>query len=136
MKQYKILVNKKTYEKAKMYLEELQAGRRAGNYVQEKLHGKNLSPLAVEEFLEMLMRTKRPQIFAESAVAGDGSDWYQEELSLLGDIGIATPVFRNPHLHGGRLWEVFVHSSMKIPGQRSEGEPGKQYSQLPAVMCP
>jgi len=38
------------------------------------------------------MRTKHPQIFAESAVAGDNSDWNQEELSILGDIGIATPV--------------------------------------------
>jgi len=37
MKRYNILVNTKTYEKAKMYVEELQTGIRAGNYVQEQL---------------------------------------------------------------------------------------------------
>ena len=33
-----------------------------------------------------------PQIFAESAVAGDGSDWNLTELGILGDISIAVPV--------------------------------------------
>ncbi|MCP5179003.1 MAG: hypothetical protein H6994_03730 [Pseudomonadales bacterium] len=44
------------------------------------------------ELLQLLLDTKRPQIFAESAVAGDGSDWHATELHLLGDISIAAEV--------------------------------------------
>lgn len=110
MKQYKVLANKKIYEKASLYLEKLQAGRSAGNYLQEKLQGKEISHISVEEFLELLIRTKRPQIFAESAVAGNGSDWSNEEISMLGDIGIAAPVtvydngrHVNPDIHESPL---------------------------------
>jgi hypothetical protein len=42
--------------------------------------------------LVALLSTKKPRIFAESEVAGDGSDWTREELGLLGDIGFAVPV--------------------------------------------
>lgn len=45
-----------------------------------------------DEFLTALLRTKLPQIFAESAVAGDGSDWNLTELGLLGDISVAMEV--------------------------------------------
>ena len=44
------------------------------------------------DFLSALLRTKQPLIFAESAVAGDGSDWSQIELGLLGDISVAMEV--------------------------------------------
>ena len=92
MKQYHVLLNTLTYHKAQAYLKALQAGKCAGRYVREQLRQKNLAHMTVEAFLEVLMRTKRPVIFAESAVVGDGSDWTHEELSILGDVGIATPV--------------------------------------------
>lgn len=41
------------------------------------------------DFLTALLSTKQPLIFAESAVAGDGSDWNLTELGLLGDISVA-----------------------------------------------
>ena len=44
------------------------------------------------DFLTALLHTKLPQIFAESAVAGDGSDWNLTELGLLGDISVAMDV--------------------------------------------
>ncbi|MBF0396304.1 MAG: hypothetical protein HQK78_06000, partial [Desulfobacterales bacterium] len=92
MKKYTILLNKKTYDKSMLYLEYLVSGRISGKYLQKKLHDKDISKLTLYEFIELLMSTKRPQIFAESSVAGEGSDWNQEELSILGDIGIAAPV--------------------------------------------
>jgi len=92
MKQYKVLVNRVTYEKAENYLAELRSEILAGNYVQEKLKKHDLSSLTVERFLDVLMNTKRPQIFAESEIHGDGSDWSFKELSILGDIGIAAPI--------------------------------------------
>ena len=44
------------------------------------------------DFTTALLRTKQPLIFAESAVAGDGSDWNLTELGLLGDISVAMDV--------------------------------------------
>ena len=42
--------------------------------------------------LVALLATKRPRVFAESEVRGDGSDWTLDELRLLGDVAIAVPV--------------------------------------------
>lgn len=92
MKNYKVLVNKETYKKTVFYLEKLKIGNSAGRYLQDKLKDKNILQITAVEFLELLIRTKHPQIFAESAIYGDGTDWNQDELSILGDISIAAPV--------------------------------------------
>ena len=106
MNSYKVLANSKTYQKVTAYLEELQNGIIPGRYLQDRLKNLDLSQVTVIEFVELLMRTKRPQIFAEFEVYGNGTDWNQEELSILGDISIATPVtvydngkHRHPDLH-------------------------------------
>ncbi|WJW74315.1 hypothetical protein QVG61_07230 [Thiohalobacter sp. IOR34] len=49
-------------------------------------------PDSPEDLLRSLLLTKKPCIFAESAVAGDGSDWTAEEFALLGDIACLVPV--------------------------------------------
>jgi hypothetical protein len=61
--------------------------------------GLDLAVLSDKEFLSLLLNTKSPQIFAESEVAGDGSDWNLTELGILGDLSIAVPVtiFDNAH---------------------------------------
>lgn len=43
-------------------------------------------------FTAALLRTKPPQIYAETQVAGDGSDWNLTELGLLGDISVGVEV--------------------------------------------
>ena len=43
-------------------------------------------------FLDALINTKIPQIFAESTVTGDGTDWNLTEIGILGDISISVPV--------------------------------------------
>lgn len=48
--------------------------------------------IEVATLIRCILNTKLPMIFAESEVRGDGSDWTARELSLLGDIGIATDV--------------------------------------------
>jgi len=45
-----------------------------------------------EEFFEAILQTKQPQIFAESEIQGNGVDWNNKELSILGDVSIAVPV--------------------------------------------
>ena len=106
MKNYCTLVNLQTYRKAIAYLDRLKAGNKAGEYLQHRLKDLDLDRIAIPEFIELLMRTKRPQIFAEDAVYGNGLDWNQDELSILGDLSIITPVtvydngkHRQPDLH-------------------------------------
>lgn len=82
------------------YLAALRAGKVfAGKRLRGNLAGLELAALTEAGFLDALLNTKPPQIFAESAVAGDGSDWNLTELGILGDISIAIPVtiFDNGH---------------------------------------
>ncbi|WP_193211155.1 hypothetical protein [Luteolibacter marinus] len=65
-----------------------------------------------EDFTIRLLRTKKPLIFAESAVAGDGSDWNATELSLLGDISVAMDV---------RVFDDGRHSSPAVHVEALEG---------------
>ena len=92
MKNYQTLINPQTYRKAIDYLDRLKAGTKAGEYLDRSLKDLDLERVTIPEFIELLMRTKRPQIFAEYEVYGDGTDWNQDELSILGDLSIVTPV--------------------------------------------
>ena len=75
------------------YLEALRSGSvRAGERLARNLSGSDPAALTEADFLDALINTKVPRIFAESAVAGDGSDWNLTELGILGDISIAVPV--------------------------------------------
>ncbi|MEA3440396.1 MAG: hypothetical protein U9R58_08945 [Chloroflexota bacterium] len=74
MKIYKIVINKETYEKAISHMKELKAGSISGRYLREKLKDKDIFQITPVEFIELVVRTKLPQIFAESAVYGDGTE--------------------------------------------------------------
>lgn len=65
---------------------------RPGRILQNALGREGAGAMTEQSFLTALINTKVPQIFAESAVAGDGSDWNQMELGILGDISMAVPV--------------------------------------------
>ena len=106
MKNYQVLASQETYQKTTAYMEKLKAGSNPGNYLGDRLKHLDIHQISVIEFIELLMRTKRPQIFAESEVRGNGLDWNQDELSILGDLSIVTPVtvydngrHRHPDLH-------------------------------------
>jgi hypothetical protein len=126
MPKYKTLLSENTYARAQDYLGRLQAGQGASSYLQQRLAHLDLASLTVEALLEQLVRTKRPQIFAESAVAGDGSDWNLTELGLLGDIAIAAPVIifdngrhQNPQVHNPPFtgWLLFVPGALLRNGR-------------------
>ena len=119
MSNYQTLLNPHTYSTINSYLDRLKAGSRAGAYLDNYLKHLNLDLITTEEFIELLMRTKRPQIFAEFEVYGNGIDWNQTELSILGDISIAVPVIiydngkhRQPDLHR----EPFTGTLIFTPG--------------------
>jgi hypothetical protein len=103
---YPFLIHQKTYDLATQYLTRLQQGHPSGQYLRDDISSQSIDTWTVDHFLEALINTKRPQIFAESAVCGDGSDWTLDELSILGDIGVAVPVnifdngrHRQPDVH-------------------------------------
>jgi hypothetical protein len=90
---YSILIPEETLARASDYLDCLRAGKaQAGARLHSRLEGADLQAMTELEFLGELLDTKQPQVFAESAVAGDSSDWNLTELGLLGDVSIAVPV--------------------------------------------
>jgi hypothetical protein len=76
MKNYTVLLHHEAYEKALLYLGRLRAGASPGKYLGDQLRAVDLLRITAEEFIEVLMRTNLPQIFAESDVHGDGTDWF------------------------------------------------------------
>ena len=110
MSKYKALLSQSTLDKAMNYLKSLQSGAQAGGQLEALLQLQTLDALSVFGLIELLMQTKQPQIFAESTVSGDGTDWNLDELSILGDISVAVPVVaydngrhQNPALHENPL---------------------------------
>ncbi len=93
MAAYKLLIPEETTQKLESYQEALQSTETTcGHHLQQFLNERALSRLDAETLLDLLVNTKKPQIFAEMEVCGDGSDWNHAELSILGDISIAVPV--------------------------------------------
>jgi len=90
---FSIIIPDETVARAADYLRLLRGGQaQAGVFLQNRLRGTDLWAMTEYDLLGELLDTKPPQIFAESAVVGDGSDWSLTELSLLGDVSIAVPV--------------------------------------------
>ena len=80
----------------------------------EEIRQSGSLPKTERDFLTCLLNTKRPRIFAESEVRGDGSDWTLAELQLLGDNCIAVPVtVYDNGLHAGPL--VYEQPSQATP---------------------
>ncbi|GJM41292.1 MAG: hypothetical protein DHS20C20_15740 [Ardenticatenaceae bacterium] len=126
MKQYKTLISHTSFLRVQTYLNQLRAGHEPGHFLKLRLNKANLAQLPVEQFLAPLIQTKKPQIFAESAVAGDGSDWNLTELGLLGDISMAAPVtffdngrHQNPDVHKTPFtgWLLFVAGALLRNGR-------------------
>lgn len=90
---FAIVIPEETVVRSQEYLEQLQTGRlQPGVRLRGELKGSLVHSMSPMELLGKLVDTKSPQIFAETAVYGDGSDWNLTELGLLGDISIAIPV--------------------------------------------
>lgn len=88
------LLHKTSLVKAETYLHQLKDGKKTpGQFLQKLLSSDTLGTLSVTQFIECLINTKKPQIYAESAVLGNGQDWNHTELSILGDISMAIDVW-------------------------------------------
>ncbi|MFM7180514.1 MAG: hypothetical protein ACKO2G_03495 [Verrucomicrobiales bacterium] len=102
-----IIVPPESRERAEELRGRLLAGSTIpGARLSEKL-GTGPPPGDTPDFLLRLIATKMPRIFAESEISGDGSDWTQEELRLLGDVSVAvdTTIFDDGRHHSPRVHE-------------------------------
>ncbi|TAK76360.1 MAG: DUF4804 domain-containing protein, partial [Gammaproteobacteria bacterium] len=90
---YKVVIDKKTLAKIEEYKNKILQGEQIAGSRLEKAISQISPPLSTEKFIDALINTKVPQIFAESnAVKGNGQDWNETELSILGDINMVVPV--------------------------------------------
>lgn len=69
-------------------------GVEAGAYLKKVIESKNvvLDQISNEQFIELLLLTKKPLLYAEHGVRYDGSDWTEKEMELLGDLNIVMGV--------------------------------------------
>ena len=128
MKDYQFLIHEQTYTRVESYLGKLHAGASTGRYLNHQLQSVNLKDISTTNFLNALIKTKRPQIFAESEVSGDGSDWDQAELSILGDISVGIPVtvFDNGLHDRPELYQTpFKANLVFTPGALLRNDQGK-----------
>jgi ADP-ribosylglycohydrolase len=99
---YTVLLSQESWSRVEAYTGELRSGAYPGARMKEQMKRLPVIDPGPEWILHSLLNSKKPRIFAESEVVGDGSDWTQEELRLLGDVAVAIPasVFDNG-LHRG-----------------------------------
>jgi hypothetical protein len=87
---YQVVISKETVERVASYKADLTDGKTiAGKYLGERISGLDLSNISTCEFIELLLSTKKPWIFAEQDVKCDGTDWSSREFAILGDINVA-----------------------------------------------
>lgn len=137
MQDYKVIVPKETQGRAQNYWNRIKVNlNEAGSYVYKALSNKDLESYSVEDFLEILFQTKAPQIFAESAIYGNGKDWNLTELGILGDISVAVPVtifdngrHRNPLVHERPFEGVLLYT----PGALLRNDAGNEPADWAAV---
>lgn len=73
-----------------------------GFYLEEIINAENidLNEVSTEEFVELLLLTKKPITFAESEIKGGGLDWNSFELQILGDLSIVM----NVEIYDNGVW--------------------------------
>ncbi|MDF1647041.1 MAG: hypothetical protein P1U61_08715 [Legionellaceae bacterium] len=91
MKDAEILIAQETLLKLEQYKQKLQTEglKEVGAYFKAQLQSVGpIERLSTRDFLFLLLASKKPQIFAESAVTHTIADWSPIEASILGDITI------------------------------------------------
>ncbi len=126
---HKVIIHAQAYQNLTRHAARIQAGTiEIGAYLRKLLINTEPSALNAEVLLNLLLQTKLPQIFAESQVLGDGTDWSLAELKLLGDIGVACLVtiyddgrHQKPSIHES----VFTGQLLFTPGALLRNDLGK-----------
>ncbi|BCE00187.1 hypothetical protein [Marinicellulosiphila megalodicopiae] len=117
---YKIIIGNEVLIKVQNYKNELcDKNIEPGDLLKEKIGNSNINDISVNVLLEKIIQTKKTQIYAESEIYGNGSDWNHSELSILGDVCISVPVtvFNNgEHIHPKNHSSEFDATLLYISG--------------------
>lgn len=88
---YSILLHECTFETIKKYKEQLAKKEKSpGSYLKAQITTLQLETVSILDFLNSLLATKKPTIFAESELTT--GTWTNIELEILGNISVAVPV--------------------------------------------
>ncbi|KTC76978.1 hypothetical protein [Legionella brunensis] len=125
---YRFLLSDISFKKLQQYKLDLLEGKAdAGAYLKKKLVDKNLKEMSDEAFIECLVQTKLPTIFAESTPFSGEENWSSTEIALLGDIScsIPTTIYDNGAWSFPKIYEPpFAATLIYVPGAllRAVGE--------------
>lgn len=80
-------------EKVKRWQRKLRSGDLdLGRNLRKVIGDRHAKDISHSQLIDALIITREPTKYAESEVRGDGSDWTQNELALLGDMTVACQV--------------------------------------------
>lgn len=141
-----LLIPQTTHSRLKQYLADLQdRSAQPGVKLTSTLRTRDLATLTTQDLTEALLDTKSPQIFAESEVVGDGSDWTLTELRLLGDLSISVDVtvfddgrHQSPQPHARPFPATLVYVPGALLRHGSGGEPADlaEVTSPDGALCP
>lgn len=81
--------------KISLFKNEVKAGAFLGSQIQNFFSAMDITSLGdvtTENFIGLLLASKKPKFFAGKELKCDGSDWTHLELKIMGEINIAMPV--------------------------------------------
>lgn len=134
-----ILCSEATLKTIEVYYDDLlNNNKKPGAHLAKQLETVQLKDIDLETFIQLLIQTKLPQIFAESAVNHDESDWTAIEGKILGDLSVNMPVkFYNNGVHG-RGFTSYVPpiegNLAYVPGALLQARKGKRSADLDEVI--
>jgi len=103
---YSIVTSRTNFQRLVKYQGELHKNlEKAGANLKDIVRNEDLSKLSYADFLQCLLKTKVPRIFAESEIRGDGSDWNKSELEILGAVNVFVKV---------TVYDNGAHSNPKV----------------------
>lgn len=137
MTDYKIILSKQAFSNIEAYKNESLKNGAIGYHMANQIKGLNVLELKTVDVLSALLNSKKPQIFAESMISADESDWTLQELSLLGDMNVAMEItvydngaHQNPIVHS----DPFQGHLIYTPGALLRNDQGGVPADWRAVM--
>ncbi|XP_055314414.1 uncharacterized protein LOC129575260 [Sitodiplosis mosellana] len=120
---YDVVLSQESLDMIVSYKNDLFASKaKPGTYLKKVLDARKslLDQTSAEKFVEYMLLTKKPKVYATEEIRVDGTDWNETEFQILGDLNIAMnveiydngvwdpnePAFRvhNPPLNGALLF--------------------------------
>lgn len=133
---YRIILDESTLSKLEDYAARINQGASSGAKLKTALNSTTGKELDKWQLLSTLINTKSPQIFAESDIAGDGTDWTLEELSILGNlsIGMTVSIYNNgAHQNPVTYDDPFLGHLIYTPGALLRNDRGHKPADWDAV---